>query len=1397
MGFRSLGGRLLRPILAACVWLPLAAQAQVIHTYDDVPGAAIAIPDNACANPLVRSFVVGDSYPVGNVALGLEVTHPWRSDVVVTLTAPDSSVVTLIDGVASDGQDHYRVMLSTNGEGALNDGDIDPAANVHYRRLVSVPALAGFYAGSSAGTWQLRICDDEAADVGSFERARLVLRDDTTTLTAACGPSLSYDWGANGNGNPFASTSLNGITLSQGATSGEAPTDSGSGLPSFVTRTGTLGAHAGYYVLGMDTSGDTELSAEASVFTFSEPVLGLTFDLLDVDTGTFEDYVRIDALDTDGALVPKQAALQGTLAHAGDWSEADDSVNSNSTNGNVTYTFDGPVASIRVQYAQGDQPQTNSRFQNIGISDFRFCALDYGDAPASYVTAFAAGGARHGLAGRSLYLGTRPDGEADGVPDVAANSDGADEDALTLPTLVSSPTPHFECGGYAAAIDEFCVSVALANGTGTAAQLVGWFDANGDGDFNDANERSRPALGNGSGGAGDASFSTGNIPAASSGSVVLVWGGMTAITQNDTYLRLRLSRDATFFSDSPPPPSTGLASDGEVEDHRVPAGTLPVTLSHLSSRVLGGGVRVQFETATETGNVGFRLVERVDGRELALHAGMLASERSDSAEVSRYALTLAAAPASGRFYIVDQDVRGRRSAHGPFEVGRDYGAPAASADFDWGATRGALAELARLRQSAGSAGTVRLWVQQPGFQRVTHAMLLAAGVDLRGVAVDRIGLTFRGQPVPRRVHATGAVFAADSAIDFPADPGYSLYTKEFPYLLRVDGVGVEDIAQDTLAATDAVDAWYWAESQYAPDARYTFASPTDDPWYAERVLAYANQPAQLSRTLAASAIASVEGATPQLVVDLIGVTNWPGSAPDHRVELRVDGVSVGSAEFDGLRAQTLTAKTSLPASGNLQVELRASGDTGFDYDLVYLDRMALRYPRRTVAEAGKLDIPALQAAGDAWAEMAGDDDAGESLLASSFEGQDQVPGFVAAGLGGDALGYADTGRGWRALHAVTTAGGSMWPVAAGARYWLGEPSALAAPRIDTLGEVAPLVQGQADYLVITHALFEPHLAPLVARQQARGLSVRVVDVAQVYAQFNDHVPEAQAIQRFIDKAVAQMGVQYVLLVGADSYDYKNFLGSGSVSLVPTRYMAYGDVVHYAPADGRYVDRDGDGAPEAAIGRLPVRSVAELQQLLAKSAAAAAPRRALLVSPVDESDAPFRAVHEGFAARWPAGWTLDRAYVDEIGLDPTRAALASALNQRLGVLSFVGHSAPTQWSFDPILSTADLVGRSGLADLVVQWGCWNSYFVAPTANTLAHGFLLTPGSGAAAVIGVTSLTDLKSHEALGNLLLPELVAGVRIGDALRLAKMQLAAQGERYRDILTAATLLGDPAEPMP
>ena len=202
------------------------------------------------------------------------------------------------------------------------------------------------------------------------------------TAVSACGSNLSYNWGDNGEEAGFTSFSVGGVTLTQTSTSGEAPGDGGDGVPSFVTRTTQTGNQFGFYTMRMDTNA-SETSAENATFQFSEPATWLTFQLLDVDwtNNAWEDYIRVDGFDADGNLVPKQMVLANAqLSFAGDWVEADAAAAANTTIGNVTVAFARPVRSLRVEYAQGDEPAAPN-FQFIGISDFQFCAFDYGDAP--------------------------------------------------------------------------------------------------------------------------------------------------------------------------------------------------------------------------------------------------------------------------------------------------------------------------------------------------------------------------------------------------------------------------------------------------------------------------------------------------------------------------------------------------------------------------------------------------------------------------------------------------------------------------------------------------------------------------------------------------------------------------------------------------------------------------------------------------------------------------------------------------------------------------------------------------------------------------------------------------------------------------------------------------------
>jgi hypothetical protein len=1406
----STRSRALTLLLAATIVLVVApnVSAQVVYTYDSTTTGNI--PESAgCATFLERTFTVADSFTVGNIALGVDLTHDDRGQVRIDIVAPNNAVFTAVAGAAAGGdtENNYRIMLSSNGEGVLDDNDDDPAANSFYRRLVPVAGI-NFYSGNSVGTWRARFCDlNTAGALGTFNRARLILRDLAGSAVSACGTNLTYNWGDNGEETAFTNFSVGGVTLTQTATSGEAPNEAG-GAISFRTRTTTTGNHEGFYTLRMDTQDgfDTELTAENVTFQFSEAATWLTFSLLDVDwtNAAWEDYIRVDGLDDSGITVPKQVTFGNVqLQFAGDWTETDAAAASNQTIGNVTVVFARPVRSLRVEYAEGDEPASNPAFQFIGISDFQFCAFDYGDAPNSYNTTIAGGTVtRNTLGQRTLFMGTVPDGETDGTPGALADGDGADEDGITFPTLISAPpaVQRWQCGSYLTAVGEYCVSVAASNNTAADAQLVGWVDFNADGDFNDANERSLPALGNGTGGAVDGTFTTGNVPATSTGTRILRWTGVTNATSAQTYIRLRLTSDASFFTASPAP--NGQLTGGEVEDHRIPASTLAVRLSSVESLLRNGQVEISFSSATETGNVGYSIHEKQGEQYARMSSRLLPSTSVNTTDVSQYRITLERAPASGEFYIGDHDVNGRTTLRGPFIVGQSYGYKPALRTVDWASVRAAV-DAGRGRGNSGDLQGVKLWVGEPGFYRVTASELLAQGLNLAGVPVDQIAISFRDEGVPRRVHPASGTFGASSYVDFLVAPGYSLYTAELPYLLKTDGINVVKIQSKVQPVAELRDAWYWATDTYSPEVIYNFASPTSDPWHAGRMLAFPATPAAIALNLQPSHVAPTEFAA-QLKADLIGVTNWTGAGPDHLVRLWANGVQVGQTVFDGVRAESVTALLPQLSSGTAPIVVEATGDTGFDYDMVYLDQVTLRYPRLPVADVdGRLFVDELNVDTSGGAVANGDDD-GTAIFAYGFEGSDLFPGFLASGLlAGDVVVYGAQSGQWTELSSITSSAGTVRvPLLPGAdSYWVSNVSALGSARVEGLPGDAAIGGGSVDYLIISHSLFLDGLDDIVALQQSRGMTTRIVDVAQIYQQFGDAVPEADAITAYLQQVALPMGVDYVLLVGADTYDYKNYLGTGSVSFVPTVYTRVGDIT-YTPTDSAYADLDGDDVPEFAIGRLPVRTLAELSAMSAKIVAVQgsnAQRSLVLVAGGTDGESDFSAISDGFATLLPGTWQATEAYVDDIGIAAANSVLTSQLNAGASLVSYVGHSAPIQWSTaDQTLLTSTQVNAltGGVSDLVVQWGCWNSYFVSPNADTMAHAFLLSPNKGAAGVIGVSALTGAGAHQALGNALYPFLAPGTRVGDALRSAKTALAGQSGEHRDILLSSTLLGDPAMPI-
>ena len=169
-------------------------------------------------------------------------------------------------------------------------------------------------------------------------------------------------------------------------------------------------------------------------------------------------------------------------------------------------------------------------------------SLDFGDAPASYGTLVADGGAAHAVTPQ-LYLGnTVADSEADGQPSSEADGDNLngtnDEDGVVsfnrLPVDASS----------------YSVEVSLHNSLANA-QLVAWIDFNRNNVFD-------------SGEAATTSVSVG------ANSATLTWNGIFGLSEGYTYARFRLTTDnavATGLVSSSS--ATGVAGDGEVEDYRL------------------------------------------------------------------------------------------------------------------------------------------------------------------------------------------------------------------------------------------------------------------------------------------------------------------------------------------------------------------------------------------------------------------------------------------------------------------------------------------------------------------------------------------------------------------------------------------------------------------------------------------------------------------------------------------------------------------------------------------------------------------------------------------------------------------------------------------------------------
>ncbi len=665
-------------------------------------------------------------------------------------------------------------------------------------------------------------------------------------------------------------------------------------------------------------------------------------------------------------------------------------------------------------------------------------------------------------------------------------------------------------------------------------------------------------------------------------------------------------------------------------------------------------------------------------------------------------------------------------------------------------------------------------------------------------------------PFPSATNSSDGVFNAGDSIDFIADPANSLYSPSKVYQLKQGQTAPARIGR-RLAQPDAEGLPSLQVDQVAgfdEDRVYNFSSPANDPWHYQRLLSRSSNP--LSQDYVLTLDTPVSGPA-YLTAVLLGGTDLPDVELDHVVEFSVNGTAIGSDSFAGFEQRhiDLALPEGLITSGSNTITLSMPASAGID--IVFVDRVGLRFRgpvtvtdqrSRFVAVAG--DYAELPQPINVFASRFDQNraqDQCEGADGSNFCRRIELAGFdveTTRVMRRDSDGHVEL------LEGFSTDGSLVsWaePLTLGRETLVTDDGGSVAVSVSTATTPATL-NGPAELLIVTHPLFAQGAQALADRRINQGMSVQLVTTDAAYARYSGGNIDPEAIDQLIMQAAAQHGTEHVLLIGGDSYDYHDRLGIGSISFLPSHYVRVHPVVNHAPSDGFYADLDGDLIPDLAIGRLPVRTVAELQQVLDKieqyeMEAGPAPSPPLFVA--DDQDANGESFLErSELLRGRMSQPTETAYLDEHPAATVRQRVIDAALAGSELIHYLGHSSPSTWTFPgPGLITPDELFSGLLADatrptIVTQWGCWNSYLATPDNDSLGHAWLLGPGA-AAAVIGSTSLTEAEHDVFLAWRWLEAWTQpDARIGQSLLDAKRDLAISDPKAVDVLLGTTLFGDP-----
>jgi subtilisin-like proprotein convertase family protein len=158
---------------------PFTTGADVVRSYvsGDTPR-----PINDLTNTY-STIVVAEGAPVVDVRVGVDITHCYAGDVEIFLRGPNGIEIDLSSDNGGSGDDYDGTTFDDAAPASIRTG-----AAPFSGPFIPEQPLATFDGLSAAGSWILRVFDDEINDTGTLLGWSLIL----TFPPLACGPHASY-----------------------------------------------------------------------------------------------------------------------------------------------------------------------------------------------------------------------------------------------------------------------------------------------------------------------------------------------------------------------------------------------------------------------------------------------------------------------------------------------------------------------------------------------------------------------------------------------------------------------------------------------------------------------------------------------------------------------------------------------------------------------------------------------------------------------------------------------------------------------------------------------------------------------------------------------------------------------------------------------------------------------------------------------------------------------------------------------------------------------------------------------------------------------------------------------------------------------------------------------------